>query len=47
MQGAFPGELRDTTYSFKIKVKPDQVKNYYETELIKKDGILSFITNKE
>ena len=34
MPGAIPGELRDRTYSFKIKVKPDEVKNYYETELI-------------
>ena len=34
MPGAIPGELRDKTYSFKIKGKPDDVKNYYETELV-------------
>ena len=36
MPGAIPGELRDKTYSFKIKVRTDEVKTYYETELIKK-----------
>ena len=33
MPGATLGELKDKTYSFKIKVKPDEVKNYYELKL--------------
>ena len=40
MPGAIPGELRDKTYSFKIKVRTDEVKTYYETELIMEGWII-------
>jgi len=43
MPGAIPGGLSDTTYSFKIKAKPGEVKSYYERELVKAGwGILRF-----
>ena len=41
MPGAIPEGLIDKTYSFMIKVKPYEVKDYYETELIKKRWVIA------
>jgi len=47
MPGAIPEGLIDKTYSFMIKVKPYEVKDYYETELIKKKMGYCEITTRQ